>query len=249
VLSAFCDYLRLHPEERETGQGTLTVRVNGEVYKTLDLAAPENRETEIVLHLPPKSLHTGKNTIQILPDATVKNAVFYAGVLRQTVGVAKGATMAAETMDGVSIKRELLRVLPQKSGESLWHLATKAVTDGRFQQGDQLRVRLTITTTKDTNYILVEDAFPAGAEVTERGTAEENADTQQGNGFWYDHVDVLDDRIAFFVRNLPKGTHRLEYNLRAQTPGKYQALPTELQAMYDARVHSASAVTAMEVRP
>jgi uncharacterized protein YfaS (alpha-2-macroglobulin family) len=95
---------------------------------------------------------------------------------------------------------------------------------------------------------MIEDAFPAGAEVTERGTADEDVDYSESTSpFWYDHVDVRDDRIAFFARSLPKGEHILEYNLRAQTDGVYRALPCEVQAMYDPTAHGASSTTPMEI--
>ena len=87
--------------------------------------------------------------------------------------------------------------------------------------------------------------FP-GAEVTERGTADEEVDTWS---FWYDHVDVRDDRIAYFARRLRPGTHVIEYNLRAQSPGVSRALPTHIEGMYDAGVRAESATTRLEVRP
>src|SRR5262249_28660171 len=147
-----------------------------------------------------------------------------------------------------TVKREVLRVLPRKVGDDAWRLATEPVADGRFQQGDRLRVQLTITAEKDASYVVIEDGFPSGAEGTGRGTAEEGG-REGGWGFWYVHVDVRDDRIAFFASSLPAGTHVIEYNLRAQTPGTCRALPTEITGMYDAALHSSSAGTKIEVKP
>jgi uncharacterized protein YfaS (alpha-2-macroglobulin family) len=93
--------------------------------------------------------------------------------------------------------------------------------------------------------VLIEDAFPAGCETTERGSAQEgNEDWQH----WWSSTDVRDDRIAFFARRMSKGRHVVEYNLRAQTHGTYRALPAMLQAMYAPHVRAESGETRLEVR-
>jgi uncharacterized protein YfaS (alpha-2-macroglobulin family) len=38
--------------------------------------------------------------------------------------------------------------------------------------------------------------------------------------------------VDFFIRSLPRGTHTLHYQLRAETPGVYKALPATAEAMY-----------------
>jgi uncharacterized protein YfaS (alpha-2-macroglobulin family) len=247
VLVALCDYLRLHPEEKGSPSGTVAVRLNDVVLKTIDLATDARGEPEIVLDLPTKELRPGRNTFQVTRESG-SGTIFYAGALRQTVSAPAGAELAPVVSGGVTVKREVLRVLPRKVGDDAWRLATEPVADGRFQQGDRLRVRLTITAERDASYVVIEDAFPSGAEVTERGTAEEEV-TEGGWGFWYDHVDVRDDRIAFFAHSLPTGTHVIEYNLRAQTPGTCRTLPAEVTGMYDAALHSSSAGTRIEVQP
>ena len=75
---------------------------------------------------------------------------------------------------------------------------------------------ITITVPEDLTYVLIEDPFPAGCETTERGTAAEEH-TSGDWSFWWSHVDVRDTHIAFFARNMPKGKHVIEYNIRAQT--------------------------------
>lgn len=93
-------------------------------------------------------------------------------------------------------------------------------------------------------YVLIEDPFPAGCEVSERG---DSADVMDWN-YWWSSVDVRDDRIAFFARSLPQGQHVIEYNLRAQTPGAYHTLPTLLQAMYAPETRAESAEAKVEIK-
>lgn len=249
VLVALCDYLKVHPEDAESPTGTLAVEINGTSVRTLDLANDAQGEGEIVLNLPTTALKTGLNTVRFVrSENATGGSIFYAGALRQTVGALAGQELPALSQNGVTVKREVLRVLPRKESDDLWRLATEPVTNGQFQQGDRLRVRLTIDSTRDGSYVLIEDTFPSGAEITERGTADEEVSGGDWQ-FWYDHVDVRDDRIAFFARKMPKGKHVLEYNLRAQTPGTSRALPTVVQGMYDAGFHGESGATPLEVRP
>jgi hypothetical protein len=99
-------------------------------------------------------------------------------------------------------------------------------------------VRLTFQVPSDLSYVLIEDAFPSGCEVTERGEAGEGSEDWDN---WWSSTDVRDDRIAFFARRMSRGKHTVEYNLRAQTPGTFAALPTLLQAMYAPDVRAESA--------
>ncbi len=248
VLVALCDYLRAHPEDAQPPSGTLAIEINGTKVRTVDLATDAQGEGEVVLKLPTNALRPGTNTVRFVrsDDATGGN-IFFSGALRQTVAAPAGAELPAVSSNGVTVKREVLRVLPRKVGADAWGLVTEPVSDGKFAQGDRLRVRLTITATRDCSYVLIEDTFPSGAEITERGTADEEVSGDSWQQ-WYDHVDVRDDRIAFFARKMLKGKHVLEYNLRAQTPGTSRALPTVIQGMYDAGLRAESGATPLEIR-
>ena len=84
---------------------------------------------------------------------------------------------------------------------------------------------------------------PAGVEVTERGTSEAaDVDFSSGGnasgGTWFEQTDVRDEHIAFFAAHLSKGRHYIDYNLRAQTPGKSRALPARIQALYAPPFHA-----------
>jgi uncharacterized protein YfaS (alpha-2-macroglobulin family)/tetratricopeptide (TPR) repeat protein len=46
------------------------------------------------------------------------------------------------------------------------------------------------------------------------------------------HQELRDRRVAFFADRLPQGVWELRYELRAETPGKFHALPALAQAMY-----------------
>jgi uncharacterized protein YfaS (alpha-2-macroglobulin family) len=107
-----------------------------------------------------------------------------------------------------------------------------------------VRVELTITVPRDMDYVLIEDPFPAGCEPRDAGDVEE-ADNWD---YWWCSTDTRDDRVAFFARYLTRGTHTIQYFLSATTPGKYHALPTIVQPMYEPETRIESGETMVEVR-
>jgi uncharacterized protein YfaS (alpha-2-macroglobulin family) len=46
------------------------------------------------------------------------------------------------------------------------------------------------------------------------------------------YVEYRDRMVCFFAPRLARGRHSLSYRLRAETPGKFSALPTRAYAMY-----------------
>ncbi len=46
------------------------------------------------------------------------------------------------------------------------------------------------------------------------------------------YVEFRDESVAFFMRTLARGKHSVSYRLRAETPGKFSALPAKAWAMY-----------------
>lgn len=52
-----------------------------------------------------------------------------------------------------------------------------------------------------------------------------------GRSRWL-HQELRDDRVAFFVDRLPQGVWEIRYDLRAEVPGAFHALPTLGHAMY-----------------
>ncbi len=237
VLSALADYLKTQPNYSAGGQ--VQVQVNGKAWQAVTLTENNLREKEIVLRVPASQLRADKNDITLTRTGG-NSPIFYAVQLRETVS---GEELPAITTGKLSVTREYLRVATKQANDEPWKVKTEA-THNTMQTGDHIRVRLTLNVPRDMSYVLIEDPFPAGCEVSERGNAEEVTDWN----YWWSSIDVRDDRIAFFARSLSAGQHVLEYNLRAQTPGTYRALPTLLQAMYTPEQKAETAETKVEIR-
>jgi alpha-2-macroglobulin len=108
---------------------------------------------------------------------------------------------------------DIYRRVPLKSGEEL-------------QSGDLLEVELFLESKNDYDYLAFEDLKPAGCEPVELRSGGRGE-----NGLW-SHMELRDQKVAFFLSQLPQGTRTLTYRLRAEIPGRFHVLPTHGYAMY-----------------
>jgi alpha-2-macroglobulin len=72
---------------------------------------------------------------------------------------------------------------------------------------------------------VIEDFKAAGCEPVTL----QSGYTREGLGAY---VEFRDEKVAFFMRRLTRGTHSVSYRLRAEIPGEFSALPTRIYAMY-----------------
>jgi uncharacterized protein YfaS (alpha-2-macroglobulin family) len=237
TLAALADYIEKSGGAAQLG-GELRVLLNGRRIRTIPMTPALAAAPDITFNVPAAELRPGANALRIERTGG-SSRVYYSAQLRQTVAMDEIPSIDSKY---VKIERQYLRVQPKRVGVDGWSLQAEP-TNNEMQQGDRVLVRLSITAHRDLAYILIEDPFPAGFEPTERGTAEIDEWTS-----WWTNTDVRDDRITFFVRRLPAGEHVIEYNLRAQTPGRYNALPAVLHGMYTQAVRAESRGTRLLIK-
>jgi uncharacterized protein YfaS (alpha-2-macroglobulin family) len=143
--------------------------------------------------------------------------------------------------------------IPLKDGESL-------------TSGDRVEVIVTIETKNDYEYLLFEDLKPAGLEAVQRRSGEPlyamelRADAIQPelrgknllehslglskldytNRQQWVYQELRDRKVAMFVSKLPQGVWQIRYDLRAEVPGIFHALPLMGHAMYVPEIKSNS---------
>jgi uncharacterized protein YfaS (alpha-2-macroglobulin family) len=125
--------------------------------------------------------------------------------------------------------------------------------------GRRVEVVLTLEAKNDLEYLLIEDLKPAGFEAVEQKsggwmTARELKSGEVAYRFERDaalaaqplpddwrrytqrqrgvHQELRDRKVAFFIDKLPQGVWELRYELRAEVPGDFHALPVLGEAMY-----------------
>jgi uncharacterized protein YfaS (alpha-2-macroglobulin family) len=94
-----------------------------------------------------------------------------------------------------------------------------------LKSGDLVEIELEIDSKNDYEYLVFEDMKAAGFEPVEVRSG------YNGNDLGA-YMELRDNRVAFFVRALPRGKHSVAYRMRAEIPGRFSALPTRGYAMY-----------------
>jgi len=94
-----------------------------------------------------------------------------------------------------------------------------------LKSGDLVEVELSIESKNDYEYLVFEDLKAAGFEPVEVRSGYTGNEMDA-------YVEYRDRKVCFFVHRLARGRHSLSYRLRAETPGKFSALPTRAYAMY-----------------
>ena len=84
---------------------------------------------------------------------------------------------------------------------------------------------MSIESKNDYSYLVFEDWKAAGLEAVELRSG-------HGGGGLSSFVEYRDEKVALFVRSLPRGRHNLTYRLRAETPGVFSALPARAAGLY-----------------
>ncbi|HUY36157.1 MAG TPA: MG2 domain-containing protein [Pirellulales bacterium] len=94
-----------------------------------------------------------------------------------------------------------------------------------LKSSDLVEIELEIDGKNDYEYLMFEDMKAAGFEPVDVRSG------YHGNALGA-YMELRDNRVCFFVRNLARGKHSVAYRLRAEIPGKFSALPTRASAMY-----------------
>lgn len=113
------------------------------------------------------------------------------------------------------------------------------LNDGEtVKSGDRIEVVLTVEAKNNYEYLLFEDLKPAGLEAVQIRSGESLyvRELKSGGGFtgrqrWV-YQELRDRKVAMFVDQMPQGIWQLSYEMRAEVPGAFHALPVLGHAMY-----------------
>lgn len=153
------------------------------------------------------------------------------------------------TPDKLSVRREFFRLVASTpDAEGKVHF-TQEPLKGSVKAGETLLMRVSVDSPLTIPYTCLEAALPSGGEVVSKDPKEDLAEqanesseieTDYGWSWWWNHQDVLDDHLAYFVTHFPNGKHELHTMVRMELPGKFQMNPVTLEGMYTDKVHGYS---------
>jgi uncharacterized protein YfaS (alpha-2-macroglobulin family) len=114
--------------------------------------------------------------------------------------------------------------------------------------GNRVEVVINVESKNNYEYLLFEDLKPAGLEAVQIRSGEAlyarelkasaPADPQKRNESDYTgrtrwiYQELRDRKVAMFIDQLPQGKWEIRYELRAEVPGSFHALPLMAEAMY-----------------
>jgi len=148
------------------------------------------------------------------------------------------ANVPALGRDELAIEKQLFVKRMTAQGPVL--MQTKAAEG--VQVGDELVVRLKVTSDRDYEFLELSDHRPSLTEPVDVLSGWRSAD---GVG-WY--AAVRDASTQFFFERLPRGTHIFEYSLRASHAGQASSGFATLQSRYCPEFSAHSASIQLDVR-
>jgi len=121
------------------------------------------------------------------------------------------------------------------------------------KSGDRIEVVLTVEAKNNYEYLLFEDLKPAGLEAVQLRSGESLYIKQlksgggfTGNARWV-YQELRDRKVALFIDRLPEGFWQVSYEMRAEAPGAFHALPVLGHAMYVPEIRTNGAESRMRI--
>ncbi|MGE3726930.1 MAG: alpha-2-macroglobulin [Candidatus Sericytochromatia bacterium] len=211
-------------------QYTLAVKLNGRLLKTIEVTPANSLSFDNRIELADNALQTGENTLTI--EKSGSGTLYYSLALdyfsREAKISASGNRLQAE--------RSYYRVSKtlNPGSQKMEEQFTPIMPGEALTSGEEVEARLSLKAPNDYEYVMLEDFKPAGLEAL---SAQSGYNWQNGVGVYR---EFRDNRVAFFLSQLPEGTQVLSYRLRAETPGLFSALPMVGEAMYAPAVRAIS---------
>ena len=230
-VEAFVEYLRQTDELATVSK--VDVYVDGELRKTVEYLPETLFETDGTLVLDATQIASGDREIVLRTTGT--NPLYYNAYLEFFTLEDPIEKAGLE----VKVERRYYKLVPKKDATALVEGGRGQAVSQRVERferialnsgaavasGDLIEVELTLESKNEYESILLEDRKAAGYEPVETTSG------YNGNNLGA-YVEYRDDRVCFFASRIPQGRTTVSYRLRAETPGRFSALPTRVEAMY-----------------
>lgn len=230
VIEALADYLRASGEDKP--DMAVEIWVDGEKRKEVKINADNLFTFENAFDLTGDALPPGRHSIELrksgsgplywngyVTNFTLENDIQSAGLELKVNRKYYKLTPANQSIDVAGGRGQVVEQRVEKLTR------TEIPNLGSVKSGDLLEIELVIEAKNDYEYIVFEDMKAAGCEPVDLQSG------YNGNELGA-YMELRDNRVTLFVRNLARGRHSVSYRMRAEIPGQFSALPTKASAMY-----------------
>lgn len=227
VLYALADYASGLPGNK-TGVAA-TLALNGQELEKIGVAS-----AHFVRNIVQPDLKTGDNQLGI--GNLLSNPLYY----QADMTTFSQEENLAPVDQGIRVKREYLILEDQGATGDGARIFKATPVKAKLKKGEIIGVRLTIDSAEDLDYVIIEDPFPAGFETVDGIRFDANA-------AYYVDSERRDEKIAFFINRMEKGTKIFNYALRPELAGSFGAMPTSAYEMYQPETRGSGASAVLEV--
>ena len=247
VVLTLNDYLRVSGEVQPAIGYQLVV--NGNPVATKQITAEDALSAPSQFAISRELLRDGLNEISIVRSSG--NGPLYFSVAAEFFSLEEPLKPAGNE---IFVKRQYFKLVNHPT--LLKGVVSERVllNDGEtVKSGDRIEVVLTVEAKNNYEYLLFEDLKPAGLAAVQIRSGESLyvRELKSGGGFtgrqrWV-YQELRDRKVALFVDKLPEGIWQLSYEMRAEVPGAFHALPVLGHAMYVPEIRTNGAETRVRV--
>jgi uncharacterized protein YfaS (alpha-2-macroglobulin family) len=247
VVLTLNDYLRVSGEVQAAMSYQLVV--NGTPVATKQITAEDALSAPSKFAISRELLRDGANEINIVRDSG--GGPIYFSAAAEFFSLEEPLKPAGNE---IFVKREYFKLVNHPTLLKGFVTERVPLNDGEtVKSGDRVEVVLTVEAKNNYEYLLFEDLKPAGLEAVQIRSGESLYVRQlkSGGGFtdqqrWV-YQELRDRKVALFIDKLPQGVWQLSYEMRAEVPGQFHALPVLGHAMYVPEIRTNGAETRLTV--
>lgn len=259
VVLALNDYLGSSQELSADVEYELMV--NGHQVGTGKVTPEDMLEAPSLFTVEPRWIREGRNRIRIKKVAG--QSPLYFAVQAQFFSLEEPVSPAGNE---IFVQRRYYKQVPRETLLSGYLYENQPLEDGgQANSGDRIEVVMTIQAKNNYEYLVFEDLKPAGLEsvvlksggplfirelkasAVSDGSGPVGEDGYTGRQRWV-YRELRDRKVALFIDKLPEGLWEIRYQLRAEVPGKFHALPVVGHAMYVPEIRCNGRELRIEVR-
>ncbi|HET9713613.1 MAG TPA: alpha-2-macroglobulin family protein, partial [Pyrinomonadaceae bacterium] len=247
VVLTLNDYLRVSGEVQPVVGYELLV--NGTAVTSKQITADEALSAPSKFDISRELLRDGQNEISIVRKNG--SGPLYFSTAAEFFSLEEPLKPAGNE---IFVRREYFKLVNRPTLLKGFVTERVRLNDGEtVKSGDRVEVVLTVEAKNNYEYLLFEDLKPAGLEAVQIRSGESLyvRELKSGGGFtgrtrWV-YQELRDRKVALFIDRLPEGIWQVSYEMRAEAPGAFHALPVLGHAMYVPEIRTNGAETRVRV--